>query len=230
MKNEIKSEINIVGMQNNLNLNSEAANKFVAGITPQFVKDAGGILSDTIKSWRLINQIKILHKTKELCDRHNIPLNTVNLKFLVPMIESSSLEEEETMQNRWAALLANAVKNEANANPNYIDILKQITPKEASILDGIYFESLAEVDYKKRNTLQFSKKSIMRAISLKEEEFDLILDNLFRLNLCRMTASHGGVKIGDHPIMVQTKDIFELTSLGFSFVQACQFNSHEKRI
>jgi hypothetical protein len=220
---EITVEVSIGIAKGKVALPTNAIEKFISAITPQFIKDTGGILSDKVRSWQLNNQIKTLQKTKEYCEKYGVPLKAVNLKFIVPLIECSSLEEDESMQKRWAALLGNAIKQSEDANPSFIDILRQLTFQEAIILDQLYLESLQKTDYKQRNTLQFSKEKVMELFKLQEEKFDLILDDLFRLNLCRTPASHNGAMVGKYPIMLQTKDFFELTSLGFAFVKACQY-------
>ncbi len=221
MQNDANVETTIVGIQNNVNISDKALQKFCSSIIPEFIKDLGGVLSDQVKSWRFMNQIKLLEKTKKICEENNIPLKAVKLKFLVPLLENSSLEEDKNMQTRWAALLASAIKQTDEINPSFIDILKQLTSKEATVLDKLYVESSQKASLRERNELQFSKEKVMEIFFLTEENFDLMLDNLFRLNLCRTPASHNGTKIGNYPIMLQTKDVFEFTSLGYAFVRAC---------
>lgn len=55
----------MVDVQNDFNLEDNAVEKFISAITPQFAKDFGGILSDTIKGWKCKNQIITL-QTKNI--------------------------------------------------------------------------------------------------------------------------------------------------------------------
>ena len=42
------------------------------------------------------------------------------------------------MQGRWAALLANASAKEESVHPSFIEILDQLTPEDAQLLDRLY--------------------------------------------------------------------------------------------
>lgn len=228
-----KFETTIVGIQNNFG--DKALANFITAITPQFIQDGVGILSDNVKSWRFQNQIKILMKSKELCEKHNIPLKMINLKFLVPLIENSSLEEDEEMQNRWAALLTNAIKDSQNANPSFINILKQLTPQEAAVLDELHAVASKIADYHVRNVLQFSKATINQKFLFSAEMMDLIIEDLFRFNLCRRLSCGGGYDHDDHRYEhalpshllqgssnLTADNFFELTLLGYTFIEACK--------
>src|SRR5690606_19637241 len=65
------------------------------------IDEFGGILSDNIKLRRLKNQVKIFKKAEEYLRKNNIDPKSVNLKVLAPLIEYSSLEENEILQNKW---------------------------------------------------------------------------------------------------------------------------------
>jgi hypothetical protein len=63
----------------------------------------------------------------------------VPLKTLLPLLEYASLEQEDDLQEKWAALLANAsASGPILVLPGFSDILKQLSPQEARLLDGIY--------------------------------------------------------------------------------------------
>lgn len=218
-------DVEIVGIQNNIKVELTGVEKFIAVIVPEFVKDVAGILSDQCRFLRLKNQVKILEKAERYCSEHGIKPQKTNLKFLVPLIENSSLEEDESMQNMWAALLVSAITVPNDIQNGFIDILRQISAKEALILDVLYTQAAQKIDYQERGNLQFSKRKVMEAFFLDEASFDVMIDNLFRLNLCRPPGIYGGTLIGGYPVAAQTKEMFELTSLGFSFIQACKFNN-----
>jgi len=56
---------------------------------------------------RLKAEINVLTKAKQLLIDNNIPVKSINLKLLTPLLENSLLEEDETLQGLWAYLLAN---------------------------------------------------------------------------------------------------------------------------
>lgn len=218
----MNQETNIVGIQN-INIEGNAIEKLLSAIIPDFVREAGGILSDTVRGWRYKNQIKILQKTQEYCSKHSVQPQKVPLKFAVQLVENASLEEDESMQNRWAALLANAAMGQKEVQSNFVEILKQLDPLKALILDKIYEDLYSkENDPQKRKLLQISKKEIEKIFHLTEIEADVIIEDLFRLNLCQAPGSRGA-SMGSYPFALRTTDVFELTVLGFSFIKSCRF-------
>ena len=45
----------------------------------------------------------------------------------VPLLQAASLETDDSLQERWASLLANASKTDSQVLPSFLDILKQLT-------------------------------------------------------------------------------------------------------
>lgn len=74
-----------------------------------------------------------------------------------------------------------------------------------------------------KTSLFFSKEKICQAMNVSSEKFDILIGNLFRLNLLQPPASHGGVSIGNYPIVLRTYDLIQLTPLGCDFVIHCRF-------
>lgn len=222
----MKAKYSLEKQEAEIDISAQEAEGILDKIVPDSVKNTGGILSDTVRYWRWCNQINILKKVKGKIESEGLNVKKVPLRVLVPLIENSSLEEEEGMQERWANLLANAAAGKCEVNPNWIEILKELSPVEANMLDNIYNFAKTETNYGKRKTLQYDKKKVMEIFSLSEEKADLILENLFRLNLCQPPASHGGASIGGFPFMIKTTDVFEFTVFGFNFVRACRWESN----
>ena len=63
-------------------------------------KEIGGIFGDRMRIKRLENQIKILDKANQIMEKNGLKPNQINLKVLVPLIEKSSLEEDEKLQEK----------------------------------------------------------------------------------------------------------------------------------
>jgi len=107
------------------------------------VEETGLLLKDKIIFWRFKNQIKILNKTREYCIKNNINPKTISLKLLVPLLEHSSLEDNEILQEKWSILLGNMVDAEQNIeNHVFPFLLGQISITEFLTL---------EVSYKSKN-------------------------------------------------------------------------------
>lgn len=200
----------------------DTVNKFFNGILPDFIKDGVGILSDQVKFWRWNNQVIIIKKAQSIIDRSGLSKNKIPLKVLIPIIQNSSLEEDENMQNKWANMLANAATRNVEISPNYAAILNELSPVEVSILDKIFIEAEKESDYKRRKAIQFDTKKLQSILSISDEKMDLIIENLFRLNLLQAPAGQG-MMLGSLPLALRTTQIFEFTTLGYEFVKACNW-------
>lgn len=117
----------------------DAVKGFVEKLAGSAIEEAGLILADKVKLRRLKNQIKILEKAQKIAKDANIDVKQINLKVLVPLLENCSLEEEESLQDMWANLIAN-YSNPKNKYQStiYPFILSQLTSEEAVELKSIY--------------------------------------------------------------------------------------------
>jgi hypothetical protein len=217
----MKAKGSLLKQEAEIEASKEEIDSFFNGVIPEFVRQGGGILSDNVKFWRFKNQINIIKKAQKVIEDSGLEKQQVPLKVLTPLIESSSLEEDDGMQEKWANLLANAATGFSGIKANYVEILKELSPLEATILDNIFRAANTEIDYEKRKTMQFDKTKICQAFSLSSDEGDLIIQNLYRLGLCQPPGS-SGMMFGNERVGLQTTNIFELTTLGFHFIRACQ--------
>jgi hypothetical protein len=198
----------------------EAVSAFFNGLVPDFIKDGVGILSDQMKLWRWSNQIEIIKKAQAKIEASGLSKRQIPLKVLVPIIQNSSLEQDSNMQDKWANMLANAATGSVEVSPNYAAILNELSPLEVNILDQIYTEVNKEADYAKRKALQFDATKLKSILNVSDEKMDLIIENLYRLNLLQAPAGKG-VMLGDMPFALRTTKVFEFTTLGYEFVKAC---------
>jgi hypothetical protein len=219
----MKAKISLSDQNAEIEANQKEISDFFGGIIPDFVKEGGGIISDTVRFWRWKNQVNIIKKVKEKVEKSGLNKKQVPLKILLPLIENSALEEEEIIQDKWANVLANAITAQKEIKPNYAEILKELSSLEIIILDKLFDESNKEQDYQKRRQLQFSKQKISEIFKLSNEQADLIIENLYRLNLCQAPAGHG-IAVGEYKFALRTTEVFEFTTFGYHFVQSCKWN------
>ncbi len=219
----MKAKISLSDQNAEIEANRKEISDFFGGIIPDFVKEGGGILADTVRFWRWKNQVNIIKKVKEKVEKSGLAKKQVPLKILLPLIENSALEEEETIQDKWANILANAVTAQKEIKPNYAEILKELSSLEIVILDKLFDESNREQNYQKRRQMQFSKQKISEIFKLSNEQADLIIENLYRLNLCQAPAGHG-IAVGEYQFALRTTEVFEFTTFGYYFVQSCKWN------
>lgn len=205
---------------------AEKASHFLGKLVEQPLEELGGLLTDQVKLWRFKNQVNIILKAEKYLKDKNIEPRKIPLKTLVPLLEQSSWEENPDMQNRWASLLASSADPNYNSHihSSYVEILKQLSPIEAKLLDIMYSE------YKKsseetKNALKFAKEKICPILKMQSEQFDVMVANLYRLNLLQPPASYGGVSIGKYPIVLRTFDVVQLTALACDFITYCKYGN-----
>lgn len=203
---------------------ADKALEFLGKVVNPPLKELGGLLADNVKFWRYKNQVNIIFKAKSFLEEKGIQPGKIPLKILAPLLEHSSWEEDSDMQTKWASLLANAAnpKYSHDIYSAYFEILNQLSPLEAKLLDAL-FNEYERTPSNKKATLSFSKEKICQAMNISPEKFNIITDNLFRLNLLQPPASHNGVLIGEYPIVLRTYKVIQITTLGCDFIRNCRF-------
>ncbi len=117
----------------------DLAKDFLDKLIIPSVEETGLLLRDKVTMWKFKNQVKMLNKAKEYCQKNNINPKTISLKVLCPLLDYSALEESEELQDRWAILLANMVDSEQNIeNHVFPYILSQISSNEFQILENVF--------------------------------------------------------------------------------------------
>ena len=100
----------------------------------------GGAWADRLAARRQTRRISLLKKLQAAIDKAGFEPRQIPDSFWVPVVQEASLQEDETIQERWANLLANAADpRQGNLiSPSFPSILKELTPREARFLDSLY--------------------------------------------------------------------------------------------
>ena len=192
--------------------------RFVSGPLEQGI----GIFEDRLRYTRWERQIRLMSRAEDFLRRSGLssPTRPVPLKLAVPLLQGATLEDDDDLQDKWAVLLVNAANASFNfeIRRSYLDILEQITPLEANILDVIYTLPFEQSQHEGIVTVDLphsAKINEGNAGDLPEpsEEIVLALANLARLGCLRPGMTWGG---GESFGRVNP------TVLGRSFVYACQ--------
>tara|TARA_R110002033_G_scaffold145280_2_gene183033 strand:- start:806 stop:1732 length:927 start_codon:yes stop_codon:yes gene_type:complete len=150
-------------MGNDLNIKSstiekgiELAKDFLDKLIMPAVEETGLLIKEKVTYWKFKNQVKILNKAKEYCEKNGIKPKTISFKLLVPLIETSALEEDEVLQDKWAILLTNMVDSEQNVeNHVFPYILGQISTNEYLFLEQVYFSKRERLGKLEKELEQF---------------------------------------------------------------------------
>jgi hypothetical protein len=104
-------------------------------------EEIGQLLKEKVSFRRYRNLLKIAAKAKDMLEAAGLSPKEVPLSIIHPLLESASLEEDEGLQARWAALLANVSVLESPSLRCFTEILKQLSPLEARFLDKAHDEA-----------------------------------------------------------------------------------------
>jgi hypothetical protein len=190
----------------------EAFAKATGALEP--VRETTGWLADIVRYRRLAHQAKLLVRAAEKIKASGLPAHAVPDKTLRAILEDGPLEDDESMQERWANLLSNAatVRVDAPLKIAYPKILAEIEPAEAQLLERLVARS-PDLDANPAETFGYDDTSDL--VDIPE------LYNLDRLGLLRWVRSMPTTvgKIRDEEATLQG---VQLTELGWAFVEACR--------
>lgn len=168
-------------MGNDLNIKSstiekgiELAKDFLDKLIMPAVEETGLLIKEKVTYWKFKNQVKILNKAKEYCEKHGVEPKTISFKILVPLLESSALEEDEMLQDRWAILLTNMVDSEQNVeNHVFPYILGQVSTNEYLFLEQVYFSKKDRIEKLTKELEDFKTIYPKKEKEIKEKISDL---------------------------------------------------------
>lgn len=205
---------------------AETAKEFLGKLLGPAAEEAGLMLGDTLRLLRFKREVKILNEAKEFLRARGAEPTPVPLRILTPILEAGSLEENDSMATRWAALLATAadLTRKEEVLPSFPDILKQLSSLEARILEAVVdMVSQKGIPQREWPSRGAKGESLRSFLSADERSFEVALDNLFRLRLCAPPSVQlDFIDNKDHRFQLATKDLICITQLGYSFVSACQ--------
>lgn len=104
------------------------------------IAEVAGLLADITKHYRYKALEWFFPAVEKMIQDAGFVPAQVAPKLLFAIIEGTALEEDESLQAIWAALLANAAQPQTGAsmNPVFPSILRNMTPTQAQILKWIY--------------------------------------------------------------------------------------------
>jgi len=178
----------------------------------EVVREVTGSLTDQIRYRRMVRQARLLQEAAEKIKATGLPAHAVSDKLLRSVVEEAAVESDETMQQRWANLLANAATSRgSDLRIAFPKILGELEPAEVALLEEFAARTSSERYAKKK----FSVNEPGAGREMVE------LENLERLRLIRYARSipttFGGASDDDARITG-----FYFTRLGWEFLEACR--------
>ena len=161
-------------------------------------------------------------KTQELIEKSKLPIKPVSLKLQKNFLENLSVEDDETLQNMWANMLANALTGQVNVEVIYIKILAELSPFDVHLLNLIYENTVND---------EFCNFDILNQILKDSQNIKLHLDGLFAKRLIESPKITGDNTINfPYPIQSSTYELLSLTVLGKTFINSCKFDGKSEKI
>ena len=190
------------------------------------VRELATWATDLIRYRRAPYQARLLLRAAEKIKASGLPSSAVEDKLLRAVLEDGPMEDDISMQERWANLLANASVRTAEIRISFPRILSELGPSEAAVLDYLASLTFGDADWDLNDAvheLRLNEGVPHVALSAPgAESTELTLDNLDRLGLVRL----------DLPLYPAGRDeaakVF-LTYLGWRFVRACQEPTHVRK-
>lgn len=172
--------------------------KFIAGPLEQGV----GIFEDKLKYIRWERQVRLMQRAEDFLRLSGLeaPTRPVPMKIAIPIMQGATLEEDDTLQDRWAALLVNAGNSSFSGEirRSYASILEQLTPLDAQILDVIYSlpfdqsQHTGIVTEKLPDSARIPEDKEQEETKAPPDEVIIALSNLARLGCLRPGMTWGG--------------------------------------
>lgn len=171
-------------------------------------EEAVGLLKDRIFYWRAVNALKLQEKLDNLLHQRQIENpKAIPLRLAIPFFEAATLEDDETLQERWARLLANAMDPAYRGAVErcFGKILEELSPFDCKVLECLAYVMTSDSD------AHVNSLYLAELLMFSEKEVSISLGNLRRLELL-----HNGFLSSD------TKRIrHALTDFGEAFLMAC---------
>lgn len=196
------------------------------------LEHAGGWIADWLAFHRAKRKIKLdrlLKMAEEESGARGVEPRPVPLKLLQPIIENGTLEDDDDMVRRWAALLVSA--SQGGVPPSFTAMLNELSADDARLLQRI-----AESQWAGRGGREWLKveRLLREGIRSRHATIQVNLGNLRRLGLIESPIKLDAAALRD---MIEEDDRrywpdgddahgpdhdrVRITDLGLSFIRAC---------
>ena len=185
-----------------------------------------GIFEDKLRYMRWERMVRLKERADQFMESRgkDSSIKPIPLKLAIPLLQAASLEDDDDLQDMWAKLLVNAsTECGMELRRAHIDILEQLSPIEALILEKIYtlpaskLKGSSIVTGHLPDDVSFEEKDQEQLVN-PNDEVTMALANLARLGCVKLPTTWGGAEIftSVHP-----------TVMGESLVKACQLEEKE---
>ena len=183
----------------------------------------GDILIDSLSYFRWNNAVKFLDKYNAKKKKRRLVGKETPLppKFLIEILNNAFQEDDDLLQDNWNNILINWQDLEKNCDKKYmyLEILKNLGPNEIRFLRLISNDPNFISIWKDPNSY-YDGQLIKRALKLNDDDYELMVLNLFRLKVCDSLKSSGNIiTVGDMPVRADAGiNKIKLTIIGYNLI------------
>lgn len=199
----------------------DSGDKFGGFISKMFgypIEEVVGTIGDKLKCVRVQRLIRMEDEISKLLEERGLSnVRAIPPKFAIPMIENSSMEEDDELQDIWCKLIANGLDPNFDSEIRfaYIDMIRNITSLDAKILNLFYDIKAGK---KSEGTLF---RILTDEMNCRNQACNISMYNLMRLQCIERRDIDGGGADDEVLDEVNYIDKYFLTPLGIAFIEAC---------
>lgn len=158
-------------------------------------------------------ELEGVQRAAEMIEESGLPFEPISAKHMFPTLAGLQVEDDPDLRERWSALIANAATYGETSTAAYADILKQLEPMEARVLNELY-ATVTTVAPDLRHTVGVRREDIQVRHNLTVEDYQALADALMRHRLVAAPRTWKGVE--------NEYSTLTITSFGARFVRACR--------
>lgn len=191
--------------------------------------EVGLTLGDSVRMWRVKRGFRFAREFQRLIEESGKDVKPIATRLFFPVLEAASIEDDDEMQTRWAALIANEATDVGSVHPSYIDILRQLAPQDARVLDKLcdWCEQYGtrKITMPNFTVHQQQYTELKTALGSHEES----LDNLLRLGMVQPEYDLDRRSRDEGRIPTDLESWYYLTDFAVRFVRACRAPIREQK-
>jgi len=182
---------------------------------------------------RRINSAKMrlaqqaLTKAQEILREAGIQAGPVPMKIVVPLLQYASLEEDEYLRGKWAAMLANAAEPGGKVRASLAEVLRQLTPQAVLFLDALFTLTEERMASALSNPAQDQRGDPAKNLGMQHELLELFRKTVQTANADEVGSEFSTVvdtlrrnNIIDGPVLGRSQVSF--TAFGLEFIRSCR--------
>lgn len=205
---------------------AEKAGGFIGKIVGDAVVEVGGAIHDWAKFFRYKNLLRLQDKVEDIHSARKLQGKIIPIppRFAVPLLQAASQEDDNSIQDMWAGLIANATDPEKHLEPKkiFIEILSSLEPLDANILQ--YLAGQGWLMHRNIPSGGITVNKLCATLNANEKDVQLSLQNLHRLGCIideyeatwdQIDTTSFGQRVTD------PKTTFRPSPLGLDLLTAC---------